>query len=95
MARIAGRDYFIFEPTMLRDGSCCIPIWWFTRGKILLAQCWKLDTVITDTGASWRAIKSDGYEVSQEQFLKNFPELRDDAAGYNLPDPSKIVGKSK
>lgn len=92
MARLTGKDYFIYEPTMLRDGKFCIPVRWFTRNSNLVAKCWELIPVNTETHSGWRAIKSSILEVPQEHFLKNFPELKTDCALYGVPDPSKILG---
>lgn len=94
MVRISGSDYFTYEPAMLRDGTCCIPTRWFLRGGVVYAKCWKLVPISTDVRTGWRAIKSTGYEVTQDQFLKNFVTLRQDAQSlYGLPDPACILGQ--
>ncbi|KAJ3753206.1 hypothetical protein EV360DRAFT_10907, partial [Lentinula raphanica] len=45
MARINARDFYIHEPAMLLDGSCCIPVRWFSRGTHLYARCWRMETL--------------------------------------------------
>lgn len=92
MARIGIQDYFIYEPAMLTDGTCCVPVRWFMRNKVLFAKCWELDPITTDTGRAWRVIKRDTYKVSQDKFLKNFPDLQADAHMYSLPDPTQLKG---
>ncbi|KAJ6574068.1 hypothetical protein B0H19DRAFT_1208170 [Mycena capillaripes] len=69
-------DYFIHEPAMLDDGTFCMPIRWFIRDKSLIAKCWDLSVVTTETGQSWRS----------------FLEIRADISLYSVPDPSKIHG---
>lgn len=92
MARIGDQDYFIHEPAMLDDQTCCIPVRWFTKDNILFAECWELDTITTDTTQAWRVLKRNGYVVPQHRFLKNLPNFLQDAALYGLPDPSNILG---
>lgn len=93
MVRIGQQDYFIHEPAMLRDGSCWMPIHWFQCGNAMYAKCWELDPITTDNGSCWRVIKRENYEVPLHQFLKTFPELREDAVLiYGLLDPTRITG---
>ncbi|KAJ7633334.1 hypothetical protein DFH06DRAFT_1004418 [Mycena polygramma] len=89
MVRIGAQDYFIYEPAMLRDGTCCMPIRWFVRDKVLFAKCWDLEVVNSENGRSWRVIQRES-EVSQHDLMKNLPDLREDFQRYDVPDPSKI-----
>ncbi|KAJ7246704.1 hypothetical protein C8J57DRAFT_1438159 [Mycena rebaudengoi] len=95
MHRISGHDYFIHEPAMLRDGTVCMPIRWFTKaGNAQLdffAKCWKLEPVSTDIQSGWRVRNTDGYVVPATDFLKNFPDLQRDARLYDLPSPTEIL----
>ncbi|KAE9396390.1 hypothetical protein BT96DRAFT_824723, partial [Gymnopus androsaceus JB14] len=93
MARIRDQDYYIYEPAMLSDGICCIPVRWFTRGKGLYAQCWRMYPVVSDdhVDSGWRVVETTDFEVPAEQFLKNLLELQVDAGPlYGLPHPSKL-----
>ncbi|KAK0462782.1 hypothetical protein IW261DRAFT_1613923 [Armillaria novae-zelandiae] len=81
-----GEDYYIHEPMMLCDGVVCMPYRWIKRQGKHFARCWKMQTCVNDTKAVWRVLKVDGYEVSEDELLKNFPELCKDAGPiYNLP----------
>ncbi|KAJ7833724.1 hypothetical protein B0H14DRAFT_2591327 [Mycena olivaceomarginata] len=93
MLRISSQDDYIYEPAMLDVDAVefCIPIWWFTRGGEFFAKCWQMLPVLTDKGSGWRVFKSDNYEVPSRQFLKNFIQLQEDAALYNVPHPSHII----
>ncbi|KAF8180489.1 hypothetical protein K438DRAFT_1908238 [Mycena galopus ATCC 62051] len=93
MLRIAGQDYFIHEPAMLRNGDCCIPTRWFTKNGEFFAKCWALQAVCKDELSGWRAIiKSEAYIVPASEFLKNFPDFRSDVESnfYNTPHPTNI-----
>lgn len=93
MARFSGQDYYIYEPAMLRNGNYCIPVRWFMRNKVLFAKCWELTAVVGEIQNGWRVIQTPGYEVSQQDFLKNFTDLQQDAVDiYGVPHPSKILG---
>jgi len=96
MACLDRQDYYIHEPAMLRNGTCCIPVRWFTVGDILFAKCWKMEAISSDTGQAWRVLKGDDYSVVHTDFLKAFPELCKDAdTQYGLPHPSRLDGKYK
>ncbi len=89
-----GEDYYIHEPMMLRDGVVCMPYRWFKRKGKHFARCWQMQTCVSETQAVWRVLKVDGYEVSEDDLLKNFPELCKDAEQiYNLPHPAMIDSK--
>jgi hypothetical protein len=64
MARLGNQDYYIHEPAMLRNGTCCIPVRWFTVGAVLFAKCWKMNAISTDVGDGWRIIQCDDFTVS-------------------------------
>ncbi|KAJ7483665.1 hypothetical protein FB451DRAFT_1029349, partial [Mycena latifolia] len=91
MLRIAGHDYFVYEPAMLDDGDFCIPTRWFVRGGEYFAKCWKLLAVSNDKGSGWRVLKSNDYEVSARRFLKDFVQFQNDAELYGVPHPSYII----
>lgn len=96
MARLTAdgrQDYYIHEPAMLRNGTCCIPVRWFKKDNQLFAKCWKMDIVSSDTEQGWRIVKSDDFTVPHTQFLKTFPQFCDDASQYGLPHPSRILCK--
>jgi hypothetical protein len=94
MARLGKQDYYVHEPAMLRNNSCCVPVRWFTVGEVLFAKCWKMEAVSSDVGEAWRVIKCDDYLVPYTEFLKTFPELCEDADSlYGLPHPSRLLGK--
>ncbi|SJL16514.1 uncharacterized protein ARMOST_20040 [Armillaria ostoyae] len=86
-----GEDYYIHEPMMLRDGVVCMPYRWFKRNNKHFACCWQMQTCVNETNVVWRVLKVDGYEVSEDEILKKFPELCKDAEQiYNLPHPTLI-----
>jgi hypothetical protein len=92
MIRIRNIDYYIFEPTMLADGSVCLPTRWFTRhgsyfGKALLMQ----KEMINQT-KGWVVLEDREIEISQNELLKDFLQLSADTERYNLPHPSVIFG---
>jgi hypothetical protein len=94
MARLGRQDYYIYEPCMLRNGDCCIPVRWFTVGDMLFAKCWKMKAVASDTGSGWRVVMCNDYSVIHSDFLKTFPDLCEDAKRYGFPHPSILFGVS-
>jgi hypothetical protein len=93
MACFGQQDYYIHKPAMLRNGECCMPVRWFTIGKLLFAKCWKMEALSSDIGQGWCIVQCNDYSVPLAEFLKTFPELCDDAdSHYGLPHPSRIIG---
>ncbi|KAF8164203.1 hypothetical protein BJ912DRAFT_1150335 [Pholiota molesta] len=94
MIRVKKTDYYIFEPTMLNDGSLCIPHRWFTREGRFFAKAWQLEAhpATKDNVAGWIVYQDNTLEICETQLLKNFPDLARDFRAYNIPDPSVIHG---
>ncbi|KAJ3792065.1 hypothetical protein GGU11DRAFT_750597 [Lentinula aff. detonsa] len=91
MARIDKCDFYIYEPAMLMNGTCCIPVRWFSHRNILYARCWGMEPVVSDSRSGWRVITSES-ELAATQFLKNFEELKADSEPlYKLPHPSHLL----
>ncbi|KAF8231165.1 hypothetical protein L208DRAFT_1470914, partial [Tricholoma matsutake] len=95
MACISKNDYFIYEPAVIHSCQCCILIWWFTRGGVLLAKFWKLREVTAEQTSGWRVIQSEDYKVPLHNLIKNFTDLQSDAVPlYGLLSPTSIIGMS-
>ena len=97
MLHVRNKDFYIFEPTMLDDGTVCMPMRWFSRveseTRTWCTKAWRMNPVVTEThAAGWCVIQNDDFEILADHLLKTFPELERDAARYNLPQPSRIVG---
>ncbi|KAJ3859097.1 hypothetical protein EV359DRAFT_68458 [Lentinula novae-zelandiae] len=85
-------DYYTFEPVMLTTGNICMPHRWYMHGGRYYAHCWKMVIICSGGQRFWRVVMGHGgFTVEQNQFLKNFPQLIEDAALYpNLVDVRKI-----
>jgi hypothetical protein len=93
MIRSGEDDYYIYEPAMLIDGSCCIPTRWFIRDGIFFCKAWALHPISADGhGQGWQVREDIEVEVSQNEFLKNFPNFTHDHQLYGVPHPSRIIG---
>lgn len=91
MVRIRGVDYYIYEP----DLSFCIPTRWFARNGVFFARAWMLEASTLGDDSGWVVRTDLEVEVSQDQLLKNFPQLGEDHERYRVPHPSVILGKSQ
>ena len=94
MIRIGTNDYYIYEPTMLNDMSFCIPTCWFVRNGIFFARAWVLEACTVEDTSGWVVHEDCEIEISQHQLLKNFPQFAEDHECYQVPHPSRILGKS-
>ena len=92
MIRIGEDDYYIYEPAMLVNGSCCIPTRWFVRQEVFYCKAWALHLISLPDGQGWQVREDVEMEVSQNDLLKNFPTLSNDHRLYGVPHPSHIIG---
>jgi hypothetical protein len=92
MIRVKNADYYIFEPTMLADGSVYLPTRWFTRGDTFFAKALLMRNETINQTKGWVVFKDYEVEISQNELLKNFHQLGEDAERYNVPHPSVIFG---
>src|SRR6266446_4172743 len=58
MIRIGEDDYYIYEPAMLIDGSCCIPTRWIVREGDFYCKAWTLRSI--------SSFDSDGWQVRED-----------------------------
>lgn len=87
MVRVKKDDYYIFEPTMLTDGTTCVPFRWFTRNGNFVARAWLLEAV-GETG--WIVHQDVELDVQESRLLKNFPNFIKDHKNYGVSHPSHI-----
>lgn len=93
MIRLNKDDFYIFEPTMLTNGSICVPNRWFTRSGLFCAKVWHMQPVVQGAEHGWEIRKDLEYEVAQRNLLKNFPSFKCDYIDYNVPNPTHIFGE--
>ena len=94
MVRVHGRDFFIFEPTLLVDGSACVPTRWFTRkgSDQFFAEAWHLIAHIVANQPGWVVMEHATFVLSSEHLLHNFSSFGNSYMTYNLPHPASIHG---
>lgn len=101
MIRHLNADYYIYEPALLTNGKCCIPIRWFVRKDnaqdVFYAKAWPLEPIRRDNSSldmdSWRVRCDLEFEICQRDFVHNFPTLSQHHSRYNVPHPSSLLGK--
>lgn len=103
MARIAGQDFYIFEPCMLRDGTVVMPHRWFTRPSkekeeldghkfVKIRRLVEMQTAAGVTG--WRVLAFRDLEVDSDMLFTSFLAFIESFERYNVPDPRSIIGAS-
>ncbi|KAK1226230.1 hypothetical protein PQX77_010812 [Marasmius sp. AFHP31] len=80
------KDYYIFEPAMLRNGKICMPHRWFTRDGRMIGRCWEM----RDNRGSWTVLQNEELEVEKEEFLRTFVDLQRGVRGYEYSDVTQI-----
>ncbi|KAJ7764528.1 hypothetical protein DFH07DRAFT_376904 [Mycena maculata] len=92
MIRIKTQDFFIHEPTVLRDGTVCMPTRWFERGNQQWAQVWKMREYNHHGTAGWLVDSQKTYEIKSSDLLLSFPDFIRTHAHRKLSDPRIIHG---
>lgn len=94
MVRVHGRDFFIFEPTLLTDGTACMPTRWFTRkgSDHFFAESWPLIAHMITNQPGWVVMEHAAFVLSSEHLLHNFTSFCASHTTYNIPHPASIHG---
>jgi hypothetical protein len=92
MIRIFGQDFFVLEPTMLKDGSVCMPSRWFTKSGRMWGRAWFMIVQNTSLGPRWVIEKSHEVTFDAAQLLLNATRLRGQENRYKIPSVDTILG---
>jgi hypothetical protein len=101
MIRHLNGDYYIYEPALLTDGKCCIPIRWFVRKdnaqNVFYAKAWPLEPIRGDDSSidGWRVRGDLEFEICERDLVHNFPMLSQHHSRYGVPHPSHLLGEFK
>ena len=94
MIRINAQDFYIHEPTLLKDGSVCMPDRWFERNKLTMARVWKMHQISKDGISGWVVEGQQSYDVKSSDLLLSFPDFTTVYHHRQLADPRIIHGIS-
>jgi hypothetical protein len=93
MVRANNQDFYINEPTLLLNGTVCMPLRWFKRGNKILAQAWKMRPASsTNSSAGWIVEGNHKIEVHESDLLVSFPLLVTTHLSRQKADPRIIRG---
>ena len=92
MAEIQNHHFFTFEPSLLNDGSVCMPVRWFHRAGVVFAMAWTMHQVPSADGGSWVVEEYNQIEVPQGRFLVPFNEWDKYFSTRGLPHAKNISG---
>ncbi|KAJ7590368.1 hypothetical protein C8J56DRAFT_859767 [Mycena floridula] len=93
MFRSGNQDFYLFEPSCLKDGTYCMPIRWFEREKSMWAKAWRI--VPESVAGGWTVHEFDNLVVPAESFAVNFPRLSETADIRGIPSPTNILGSMR
>ena len=88
-----SQKYFIFEPVILEDHTCCIPVRWYMRYGKLHAKAWKIRRARLLGPEGWIALEYDCLRFPVTELAVSFPFFQHNHIHRNLPDPRNILGK--
>ncbi|RDB18364.1 hypothetical protein Hypma_000365 [Hypsizygus marmoreus] len=100
MIRVGNQDFYVFEPTKLRDGSVVVPERWFTRKyrgqDVFFAKAWRTRSMVDEQGPKgYVVLEHDTVDVSMAELLLSMPHLAQTYVSDNVPDPRYIIGVEK
>ncbi|KAJ7020784.1 hypothetical protein C8F04DRAFT_1213983 [Mycena alexandri] len=96
MVRVNTQDFYINEPTILSNGTVCMPIRWFKRGDKIFARAWKMrQTSAVDPNEGWIVEADHEFEVKQSDLLVSFPLFSQTYLDRKASDPTVIYGIEK
>lgn len=90
MIRHKNQDFYIFEPTIVRQNKVCMPIRWFSRGNKMFAYAWQMEPSFAGNG--WVVREDQVVEIDSEQLVTAFPSFRSSYGHLKLPNPENIIG---
>ncbi|KAK7016987.1 hypothetical protein VNI00_018785 [Paramarasmius palmivorus] len=92
---VGARDFFIFEPAVLRDRSVWMPHRWFIKHvgeqTKFVARCWQMVPIRSSEGRpSWRVLMNHEAEFEEDELLLSFPDIKGREAQFGLLDLTQI-----
>ena len=93
MIRHNGQDYFILEPTVISDGSICMPFRWYKKSDQLYAKAWKMNAVRDNAGCGWVVLQYLVGDVAESELASSFLFLIHTSYHRNLLDPRNICSQ--
>ncbi|KAL1714355.1 hypothetical protein EV715DRAFT_209819 [Schizophyllum commune] len=92
MVRSKEQDFYVHEPTLMRDGSVYMPTRWFKRGSEMWARAWEMKPVQVDQEVGWVVVKDSVHAVKLDDALLSLPHFATSYEFHGLPDPRRIHG---
>ncbi|KAF8919278.1 hypothetical protein CPB85DRAFT_1529674 [Mucidula mucida] len=86
MVRVGRRDFYIHEPTRLKNGLYCMPVRFFMKDR-------SLRETRGPHGRAWSVHKVNDFEVPVSDFMMPLPQLQKDIRILDIPDPADILSE--
>ena len=71
-----SQRYFIFEPIILEDHTCCIPVRWYMHFGELYAKAWRLRQARLLGPEGWIALEYNFFKFPVSQLAVPFPHFQ-------------------
>lgn len=92
MVAINNLHFFIYEPTILANGSIIMPYRWFLRGGSIMAHAWPLRAVRHGNDTGWIVEEFKTVIISQGELLIPFGSWGVGQLPHSLPSAKCIFG---
>jgi hypothetical protein len=92
MAVINGTHFFVYEPTILANGSVVMPYRWFLRGGSFMARVWPLRAVRQVNNTGWIVEEFKTEIISHSELCISFGSWGAGQLEQSLPSAKCIFG---
>ncbi|KZT39377.1 hypothetical protein SISSUDRAFT_1061200 [Sistotremastrum suecicum HHB10207 ss-3] len=77
MIRVRQRDFYIFEPTLLRGDVRCMPIRWYRKEgtNLFWCQAYKMEVEQIGTELAWTILENDTMHFEETELVSNVDML--------------------
>ncbi|KAF8515093.1 hypothetical protein JB92DRAFT_3156825 [Gautieria morchelliformis] len=88
MVGLGDRDFYTWEPVMLKDRTVVMPFRWYTRDQVVCAKAWRLHP----WQRAWVVLEYEVVTATVDDILLNFVEFGQGHGRYGCPSPCDIGG---
>lgn len=97
MVRVDNKDFYIFEPCMLRSGVVVMPTRWFTKRSdpgVVWGRGWTMSLVSNqnDGAQGWRVDCHSELFFRQDELSWDYPTFLELHGSIDVPSPAEIWG---
>ena len=88
-----SQKFYIFEPAILEDHTCCVLMQWFMHFGQLYTKAWRMRHVRLLGKEGWVPLEYDFLMFPVSRLAVSFPYFEQSFRHRDLPNPTNIIGE--